>query len=153
MMDGAKRTTSVLVDRVIGASVEQVWTAWIDPEHIMRWWGRASGARMLVAAMDVRPGGRFRFQVRALSDGVESRRNGVYLEVDPFRRLAFTWIDEEEGTAPSWATVTFVALTADTTQVEVSHDHETGEAAALHAAVWHCTLDDLAGHFLPVHSE
>src|SRR5438034_11066016 len=42
---------------------ELVWKAWTDPERIKRWWG-PSRYTALVAKMDLRLGGRFRFGKR-----------------------------------------------------------------------------------------
>ena len=54
-----------------------------------RWWGPDAGP-VLSAEADVRPGGRFRVVFRTL-DGGEHDSSGEYREVEPERRLVFTW--------------------------------------------------------------
>jgi uncharacterized protein YndB with AHSA1/START domain len=54
-----------------------------------RWWGPDAGP-VLSAQADVRPGGRFRVVFRTL-DGEEHDSSGEYREVEPERRLVFTW--------------------------------------------------------------
>ena len=46
----------LVVTRVFSAPVEQVWKAWSDSEHVMRWWG-PTGFTAPLAQMDFREGG------------------------------------------------------------------------------------------------
>jgi len=46
----------LVVSRVLDAPVEQVWKAWTDPEHVMRWWG-PDHFTAPVAKIDFREGG------------------------------------------------------------------------------------------------
>ena len=36
---GGTKTFDVVVTRFFDAPVEEVWKAWKDPAHVMRWWG------------------------------------------------------------------------------------------------------------------
>jgi uncharacterized protein YndB with AHSA1/START domain len=69
---------------------EKVWRAWTDPEAIKRWWGPGGNEPVSLAELDVRVGGRFRI-VFGGPQGTEHEVQGVYKEVVPNRRLAFTW--------------------------------------------------------------
>jgi uncharacterized protein YndB with AHSA1/START domain len=84
----AERPSLTLVRR-IKASPAKVYAAWTRPEQMMRWWG-PDGGPVLSAEADVRPGGRFRVVFRTM-DGEEHDSRGVYREVEPGRRLVFTW--------------------------------------------------------------
>ncbi len=55
-MSTEPKKRDLVVTRVFDAPVEQVWKAWSDPEHVMRWWG-PSGFTSPVAKMNFREGG------------------------------------------------------------------------------------------------
>jgi uncharacterized protein YndB with AHSA1/START domain len=80
---------SLTLVRRVKAPPTEVYAAWTLPERMARWWGPDAGP-VLSAEADVRPGGRFRVVFRTL-DGEEHDSRGVYREVEPGRRLVFTW--------------------------------------------------------------
>jgi len=69
---------------------EKVWRAWTDPEALKQWWGPGGPEAVSVVELDVRVGGRFRI-VFGGAQGAEHEVQGVYREVVPNRKLAFTW--------------------------------------------------------------
>ena len=83
----------IVTERVLDAPRERVWRAFTDPELIPRWWGLRS-MRTIVAELELRPGGRWRF-VQRDAQGAETGFRGVYREVTPPERLVYTF--EWEG--------------------------------------------------------
>jgi uncharacterized protein YndB with AHSA1/START domain len=73
----------------IAASQETVWELLTDPDKAPSWWGRN-------ATFDLREGGKFRMEV---SSG--SIASGAFTEIEPPRRLAFTFGWEEGGAGPA----------------------------------------------------
>jgi uncharacterized protein YndB with AHSA1/START domain len=76
--------------RFVAASPETVWRCWTEPELIKRW----LGPRYLtttVCESDLSVGGQWRF-VHTAPDGTEHAFHGEYLEIDPPRRLARTFV-------------------------------------------------------------
>jgi uncharacterized protein YndB with AHSA1/START domain len=71
----------IRIERVFDAPRDHVFSVWTDPELIPGWWGDAT----VVEEMDVRPGGRWRFNT---GYGVVE---GEYREVDPPARLVQTF--------------------------------------------------------------
>jgi uncharacterized protein YndB with AHSA1/START domain len=71
----------IRVERVFDAPRAHVFSIWTDPELIPEWWGDQT----VVEEMDVRPGGRWRFNTGYGS--VE----GEFREVDPPARLVQTF--------------------------------------------------------------
>jgi uncharacterized protein YndB with AHSA1/START domain len=72
----------------IAASPETVWELLVDPEKALAWWGTA-------AHFDPRPGGEFRLDVAS-----GSAARGTFTEVDPPRRLVYTFGWEQGGGGP-----------------------------------------------------
>ena len=77
------------VRRTFRARAERVFAAWTTPEEMKRW--SAPGPLTTpLAEVDLRVGGRYRIHMRE-PDGAEHRVRGVYREVEPPRRLVYTW--------------------------------------------------------------
>ena len=86
----------VIVEGVFKASPERVFRAWTTPEEVMKWFGR--DVRLRSAEIDLRVGGAWRF-VFPSNDGVETCLTGEYLEIEPGRRLVFSWRHERAKAA------------------------------------------------------
>ncbi|HEY4235953.1 MAG TPA: SRPBCC domain-containing protein [Gaiellaceae bacterium] len=71
----------IRVERVFDAPREHVFSVWTDPQLIPEWWGENT----TVEEMDVRPGGRWRFNTGY--GAVE----GEFREVEPPTRLVQTF--------------------------------------------------------------
>jgi len=71
----------IRVERIFDAPRPHVYAVWTDPELIPQWWGEGT----VVEAMDVRPGGIYRFRT---AFGVIE---GEYREVDAPARLVQTF--------------------------------------------------------------
>ncbi|PTU64031.1 polyketide cyclase [Chromobacterium sp. Panama] len=87
-MSQAHAPYRLTLERLIDAPPEQVYRAWTDPELLCQWftprpWTVAS------AELDVRPGGSSLVVMRS-PEGQDFPNRGVYLEVQPGRRLVFT---------------------------------------------------------------
>jgi uncharacterized protein YndB with AHSA1/START domain len=82
----------------IAASPERVFQALIDPVQVVQWWGQEGIYRCTQFAADVRVGGKW-LNAGIGPDGGNFEISGEYLEVDPPRLLASTWIATWTGTA------------------------------------------------------
>jgi uncharacterized protein YndB with AHSA1/START domain len=78
-MESTAETLAVQRELEIDASPETVWEFLVDPEKATRWMGQT-------ASFDPRPGGEYRVDV--IPGHVAS---GEFVELDPPRRLVFTW--------------------------------------------------------------
>lgn len=77
----------VVVTRVVEASVERAWQAWVDPTDVMLWWG-PTGFTCPDARMDVREGGVSLVAMRG-PDGRDLWNTWTYGTVRPGERLEF----------------------------------------------------------------
>ncbi len=78
----------IVLTRVFEAPRRLVFEAYTEPNFIPQWWG-PRGYTATVDMMDVRPGGVWRFVSRG-PDGNEYAFNGVYRDIVPTERLAYT---------------------------------------------------------------
>lgn len=98
----------VVTTRVVDAPRESVFAMFSDPNLIPRWWGPAS-LTTRVEAMDLRPGGTWRYLQRD-AEGNEYAFHGVYHDVTPPERLVGTFEFEGEPGHVMLEAVTFEDL-------------------------------------------
>jgi uncharacterized protein YndB with AHSA1/START domain len=79
----------LVLERTIPVSVEKVWEAWTNPEHIKHWFAPRPYS-IERCEIDLRPGGQFRTVMRAPDGQVHEDGAGCFLEVKPQRRLVWT---------------------------------------------------------------
>jgi uncharacterized protein YndB with AHSA1/START domain len=131
-----------VVRRWIKATAEQLFAAWTRPELLVRWWG-PEGVSCPTAEIDLRVGGSYRIANR-FRDGRLVWIEGTFEEIEPPRRLVYTWrLESQSGTAER-VTVCFLAAAAST-EVVVTHERIPSEAARSgHERGWLGCLDGLA---------
>ena len=85
-------THSVTITRLVQATPDRVFAAWTTPQ-LMKQWNAPGDRTNPVVEVDLRIGGRYRIHMAA-PDGKTSKVTGVYREIDPPRRLVYTWFWE-----------------------------------------------------------
>lgn len=102
-------TPEFSITRTFDAPREVVWQAWTQEEHLAQWL-HPFGVSTDTVSFDVRVGGRYAYTMTNDSTGEKFPTGGVFLEVEPTSRLAFTWgePDAPVETAPV-ITLTFIA--------------------------------------------
>jgi uncharacterized protein YndB with AHSA1/START domain len=122
--------------RRIEAPPEVVYRYFTDPERFKAWLG-------IDAEVDARPGGDYRIR---MTDDSRISACGRYVELDPPRRLVFTWgFEGLDGLAPGASSVE-VTLTPDgeATVVVLRHCGLDGrEMCEFHVWGWDIGLDRL----------
>ena len=78
----------LVISRLIKAPRKAVWTAWSDPEHLVKWWCPKPWTTE-VRQFDLRPGGGF-YTFMQGPDGGKSDNPGAFLEVVPAERIVWT---------------------------------------------------------------
>jgi len=134
-MEATIKTTSVEREIAIAASPETVWEFFVDPDKATRWMGET-------ASLDPRPGGEYRVGVIP-----GHTASGEFVELDPPRRLVFTWgWENHESVAPGSSTIEVELVPeGDGTRVRFSHAGlPNREAAESHAHGWDHYLERLA---------
>jgi uncharacterized protein YndB with AHSA1/START domain len=144
-MSGADATGRMLrLERFIPSSPDDLFTLWIEPEQIARWWA-PDGYKAAVHDLDVRPGGRWRIVLRG-SGSRELVMGGFYHIVEPPQRLAFSWAwEEEDGMRGSQTevTVSFEPVPGGTRLVLVHQSFDSKDARDRHLSGWSASFDRL----------
>jgi uncharacterized protein YndB with AHSA1/START domain len=86
------------IDRIYQAPAQAVFDAWTSEEVMRRWWHAEHDWETTEATVDLRLGGAVRVVMRNPHEDVEYGGGGVYTEIDPPRRLAFTWLWDDNDT-------------------------------------------------------
>jgi uncharacterized protein YndB with AHSA1/START domain len=141
MAAGEERPDRLVVRKIIQASREEVFAAWIDPESIRDWMcpGDIVSAE---AQLDPRIGGSYRIVMKSPTG--EFEHSGEYLAVDPPSKLVFTWVSNSTGNQP---TLVMVELFARGSACELVLTHERftdADAVWRHKSGWGQIVDRLA---------
>jgi uncharacterized protein YndB with AHSA1/START domain len=132
----------IKIDAIFEAPIDLVWQAWTDPAR-MTWFGSDPQGRVLSAAADARVGGAFRVKFRN-SDETEFVCHGIYREVDPNRKLAFTWEWENEPGTISVVVVSLTAASGRSTRMHFTHGNLWEGSAHNYLEGWRRTFIKLA---------
>lgn len=81
---------AVTAEIFIAAPPARVFDALTDPTQPPQWWGQKGMYRVTEWLVDLRPGGKWS-SVGVGADGAKFWVNGEYLEIDPPRKLSYTW--------------------------------------------------------------
>jgi len=135
MAEGTAGLTLTLRAR-FHAPRDRVFAALTDPAELATWWG-PHDITALVTKFDLRVRGGYRFRMQP-RDGAPFHLSGEFLEIDPPRRLGYTfrW---EEPTRDDRETVVTLWLDAveDTTTLKlIQGEFATEERLALHEGGW-----------------
>jgi uncharacterized protein YndB with AHSA1/START domain len=139
-------TLNLKVKKWIKAPPARVFAAWTTPDQVRQWLGSKGNFSIASAKIDARPGGEYCFT--AVSPQGEKVVHGTYREVNPPKRLVFTWSSNSScsgagGISETLVTVDFVEIDGGT-DVRITHELFTSaEARDQHNAGWTVCLDNL----------
>lgn len=134
----------LVLERLLPASPDRVFDAWVDPSQLGRWWG-PEGATASSVVMDVRPGGAWRTVIR-IPDGTELPVSGAYREIRRPDRLVFTWAWEDDKGQRGHETeiaLSFEPSGAGTRMRLEQRRFESAESRDQHRMGWSSSFDDL----------
>ena len=137
----------VEVERRLPAPIAEVFRWWTEPPLLARWMTPVGN---VTATVDLRVGGDLRIVMSAGETVIEHR--GTYTEVEPPRRLAFTWSSPFTGVAPSLVTVELESDGDHATILRLRHSELPEAAAESHRGGWGTMLDRLGAGLKEGHS-
>ena len=131
------------LEKVLQAPKESVFAACVEPKRLAEWWGPADFTTLSVD-LDVREGGRYRITMQP-PDGEAFHLHGRFREVDPPRRLAYTfeWEEPDPDDQETVVTLSFHHHREGTTLVLDQGPFATEARRTLHEVGWAESLERL----------
>ena len=132
---------TITIGVTISAPVKNVWKAWTNPALIFKWFGSDPNGKVMKAKLNVHVGGSFEITFKD-SDQTEHTCSGVYIDVQEFSKLTFTWTWKSEPGVESLVTV---ALTSDGdfTRMLFQHEHIGSASRHNYLSGWQATFSKL----------
>ena len=131
----------LVLERLLPASPERVFDAWVNPETLVKWWG-PEGFATPELSLDVSEEGNW----RTAPDGERFVVSGRYLTIDRPDRLKFSWAREDpDGNHGIESEVELTLRPAGTgTQLQLTHRKiDTADSRDSHRDGWQSSLNDL----------
>ena len=136
------------IKRLINAPRDRVYAAWTDLAQLKLWFGPENvQTRDLIA--DARVGGKFRWDL-INSEGEEMTCRGEYRELQPGKKIVFTWQwEDDEDWEDNISVVTVELDDADGgTELRLIHEQlPTQDSRDGHTRGWNSALDKLEKMF------
>lgn len=124
----------ITISTAISAPIAKVWECYTDPAHIVKWNFASDDWHCPHAESDLRPGGKFSSRMEARDGSAGFDFAGVYDEVVPEERIAYTFGDRH-------ALITFTPEGEGTT-VTISFDPETINPIERQRSGWSAILEN-----------
>jgi len=144
----ASEKLSLEIKRFINAPRDRVYAACTDPAQLRQWFGPEKvQTRNLIA--DARVGGKFRWDLTN-SEGEKMTCLGEYRELQPGKKIVFTWQwDDDEDWANHTSVVTVELSDRDSgTELRLIHEQLPNEQSRDgHTGGWNSALDKLEKFF------
>lgn len=130
---------TLVIDRVFTAPPDRVFAAWTDTAQLAEWYG-PEGMKAEIFANDLTVGGRYSLVMKS-AEG-EYHLSGEYEEIEPPRKLVFTW---KWKTSDETTRVTIeLRPQGDGTHLRLTHTgFPEAEQASSHNQGWSSSLNDL----------
>jgi uncharacterized protein YndB with AHSA1/START domain len=133
------------MERTFAAPAQRVFDAFTSEEVIRRWWHAAPDWDTPEVRVDPRVGGQVRVVMRDPHKDVRYGGGGEYVEIDPPRRLVFTWTwDDDREQVQQLIEIEFEESDGVTTMRFTHNDLWNDEAVASHEEGWNAAFDNLA---------
>ena len=139
---------SLEIRRLIKAPRDRVYAAWTDPAQLKQWFGPENVQTHNLIA-DARVGGKFRWELTN-SDGEKMTCQGEYLELQPDKKIVFTWQWEDDETWENHTSIVTIELddAEGGTELRLRHEQLPNEASRDgHTRGWNSTLYKLEKFF------
>ena len=118
-MENCVDSNEVFIEETFNASIEKVFSAWTDPEKLMKWYA-PDGCTIHFSKIKIETGGQFHSCISNPQFG-DCWCIGEYKEVLPNSKIVFTLINADEngnptnpaeiGMDPDWPGATLVTVT------------------------------------------
>ena len=136
------------IKRFIKAAPDRVYAAWTDSAQLKGWWG-PEGVTTRSLTADVRVGGKYRWDLTN-PEGEKMTAFGEYRELQPGRKIVFTWQWDDDEVWENHVSVVTVELSDcdGGTELRLIHQQLPSETSRdRHTEGWNSVLDKLEKFF------
>ena len=113
--------TTLFITQTFAVPRKRVFDAWTKPEVISQWFAAGPDMVPTIAEIDLRVGGKYRIGMKNKEKNVEHIATGVYREIVPNERVAFTWSWEgNSGEPESFVSVELIER-GSSTEMRLTH--------------------------------
>jgi uncharacterized protein YndB with AHSA1/START domain len=126
---------TITVKNLVHAPVEKVWALWSEPQHITQWNHASADWHTPTAKNDLMAGGHFTYRMEARDGSMGFDFGGIYDEVKPFERIAYTMSDGRK------VKIDFTKQ-GNKTNVAESFEAENTNSLELQRSGWQSILDN-----------
>lgn len=135
--------SEIVVRHRYASAPERVFDAWLDPKTAAKFAFATPDGEMIVAEVDPRVGGRFKFTDRRPDMG-DVEHVGEYVEIERPHRLVFTFAVPQFDPAYTRVTLTFATLPGGGCELTLTHEGVPPEYAEQTPKGWEMILESLA---------
>ncbi len=139
----------LVFERILPAPPEVVFHHWSDPASLSVWMRPEPSMDAAKVEVDFRVGGRFRI---VMSGEQEYVQHGEYLEIDPGKRIVFSWISEwmPPGEQETLVSVSLSPVGDEETRLLLVHESlPDSDSYDGHEGGWNHILDVFTAHLHP----
>ena len=139
---------SLEIRRLIKAPRDRVYAAWTNPAQLKQWFG-PEGVQTRDLVADVRVGGKYRWDITN-SEGEEMTARGEYRELQPGRKIVFTWQWDDDEVWQDHTSIVTVELSdaPGGTELRLTHEQLPNEKSRDgHTEGWNSALNKLENLF------
>jgi len=137
------RTNELTISKMIPASVETTFDAWLDPLALAKFIKPMDGMADCTVEVDATEGGSFLIVMKA--GDKEMPHRGEYKTIQRFEKIVFTWISDHTG-PDSVVTLTFKECGPNETELTLHHDGlPSEESRNNHEGGWTAIMEQLTG--------
>ena len=130
---------AITIKATVNAPLEKVWSAWSNPEDIMKWNSASDDWHTPKAENDLRTGGKFISRMEAKDGSWGFDFGGVYDNVEKYKVIEYTMGDGRK------VKVTFTGI-GNTTEVVETFDPESENSIELQRSGWQAILDNFKNY-------
>jgi len=144
MTTKASEKLSLEIKRFINVPRDRVYAAWTDPAQLKQWFGPENVQTHDLIA-DARVGGKFRWDLTN-SEGEKMTARGEYRELQPGKKIVFTWQWDDDEDWENHISVVTVELSDHDggTELRLTHEHLPNEQSRDgHTRGWESALNKL----------
>lgn len=136
-----KTQTPITVEAVVAAPIEHVWTAWTEPEHIVRWAFASDDWAAPYADSDLRVGGKFVTRMEARDQSAGFDFGGTYTALVEHQLIEYDMNGEDRRHVKTTFEDTPVGV-----KITQTFDPETENIEEVQRAGWQAILDNFKNY-------